>query len=341
MALGLLLPALSLPAGENKPAEATPFHVRFWADGIEISGSAPDRKTAVQLREVLYRVRDRLLLWDDMVVVERKYPFPNIDALTGLIRELELSTCSGELEITDSAIIVSGLTDSLVTHAAFAARLDDLNTDGRKIRNEICIVAAGDLADLDLARPDAPAPSIPKSLRDLPRPLVLYDETFGPPPPPAENPQPLEMPPILLTAAGTGGMPTSESTPPPAAIFHLEPLSAVEFAPDSFLIRANQVAAVQEAANSINQLSASELPVILTGYPDNDGEHAYNDWIGRQRAREVFELLRGMGVAKTRLSLGSYREGPARRRGTVTVFVPRLEKVTAVPVQQATLAAPE
>jgi hypothetical protein len=254
------------------------------------------------------------------------------------MRELDLSTCSGELKITDSAILVSGLTDSLVTQAAFAARMEDLNTDGRKIRNEICIVASRDLEELNLPRPDAPVPASPA---DLPKPLVLYGESFGPGRPPAIAPVPDPLVAILQAREAEKKTLTPDEPPAAASFLRLDPLSSVEFAPDSFLIQSSQVAAVQEAANAINELPAAQLPVILTGYPDNDGQHIYNDWVGARRAREVFELLRGMGVAGNRLTLGSYRDHPGNRRGTVAVFVPHPGPTVAAPIREATLAAPE
>lgn len=309
-------------AAESGPL---PLKVRFWADEIELTGAMPDERSADRLRIAVYQAQAGKAVWDRLVIDPGRAPIelPRLDDIAGLLLELSLSTIDGSLEITSERLVITGLTDSQVTHAAMEARLRMLGSryGSRSVLNRICIVTEDDLA---LPQPVRPRPSLNPVPLDR-APFVLADSEYGP------------MPPVLVAmpvsvaaeapadAAVMAATPVEqEETPPGHAA-----LDPIQFAVNTYLVRSDQFARIDEALKQIRALPESAGKIVLRGYPDQPGRYDYNDWLGKSRAQAVLRQFRDAGVPETRLSVEvpkAPKDGP--NLGKVLILVPQPASVT-------------
>ncbi|MCP5549387.1 MAG: OmpA family protein [Akkermansiaceae bacterium] len=334
----MLCAAVSLPGAETPSGDA--LRVRFWRTDTEISGAVRDESDAGRLRDALARARPGCHIWDDLTLDPAAPRLPSATVLSGLVQELVLSTRDGCLTLSSAeGLKVSGLTDSLVTHAAFEMRLlevaREVNAPGAA--NEIKIVSSEELAR---PGPERPIRGLnPKPL--VHKPVVLADAPYGPPTPPlrakplapvieiavAESPDDTPMPlaspapdpdpaplppepvakpePAVALATATAAPTTFELPPPPWA----PPVDPVAFGANSFLVGIDQLKTVEKAARRIAALPPKSGKVILRGYPDSPGHHPYNDWLSRTRAREVKRALTDLGIAEDALEIAIFPAG--------------------------------
>ncbi len=320
------------PEGAFSPL---PLKVRFWADEIELTGAVPDQKSANRLRIAIDRshpgrpVRDRLVIDPARTVLD----LPDSAELAGLLLELALSTSDGSLAVTSDEIVVSGLTDSLVTHAAFEARLRPLAAryGGKELRNRICIVHRDDLEPGMLPRRPRPALK-PRALEQAP--VTLAEESYGP-----DLPQVRALP-LALTAINARSRsleepavdapgPTATDAPTETApgrkpLGH-EPAEKIEFTMNSYLVGFDQFRFIDAATARIRELPESAGKVILRGFPDTEGRHEFNDWLSVSRVKAVRRAFLDAGIPEDRFTLethdGRNRNDELR---SVRVLVPRL-----------------
>lgn len=293
--------------------------VKFWADDIEVTGSVSEPRVADRLLIALHRaqpgrqVMNRLTVDPSLTAM----PLPETDELESLALELALSTRDGCLMITDREVVVSGLTDSHVTHAAFEARLRPMAArhPERQWRNRICLVPEEDLAPENF--PPRPRPALNPQPLDM-APVMLADSAYGP------GLAPLRATPLAMTPEG--GMPSPLD---PRAVVNAEPgtnlelIERIQFATDSYLVAYSQAEFVGGVLSKVRALPDLKSQVVLRGYPDTAGSHTYNDWLSLSRAKAVRRALVDAGIPEGRIRLETPATGHDRENlGSVRVFLP-------------------
>lgn len=325
----------------NSPA-TLPLKVRFWADEIELTGALPDQKTANRLMIAIHHAQPGKPIWDRLVIdPSRTVPdLPSTPQLAGLLLEMALSTKDSSLLVREHEVVVSGLTDSHVTHAAFEARLQSAaEADDRKaFRNRICLVHHEDLHPSLLPR----RPRAVLAFRPVQSPsLEMAGTAYGPPLPPAtlgsltgrsasilglnretspSGPSPLD--------ASEPPSPTSESdSSEKLAKPILEPSRRIEFIANSYLVSTTDYDALDGIAARLKSHPAEWGKVIVRGFPDTAGRHTYNDWLSLSRARAVQRVLVEAGVSESllKLEVSGGDQNPKNLR-TVGIWIPRIEK---------------
>lgn len=308
--------------------------MKFWPDDIELTGTVADPRVSTRLLIALHRAQPGRRVMNRLVLNPGKtvMPLPDTDEIEGLILELALSTRDGCLMITDREVVVSGLTDSLVTHAAFEARLRPMAArhPDRQWRNRICLVPEEDLAPENF--PPRPRPALnPQPLETAP--VTLADSAYGPEPPP------VRAIPLAITSVTTDPVETllvAEATDegPRTA---LEPVERIRFAADSYLVAYSQAEFVSGVLARIRALPDVKSRVVLRAYPDTAGSHTYNDWLSLSRAKAVRRALVDAGIPEERIRLETPSQGHDRENlGSVRVFLP----LPVAPVPEAPSAEP-
>ncbi|MCB1230647.1 MAG: OmpA family protein [Verrucomicrobiae bacterium] len=329
--LSLALVALgsfALPRAYGGNSGIIPLKVRFWADEIELTGAVPDQKTANRVIIAIHQVcpgtpvRDRLIINPLRTVVG----LPESKDLAGLLLEMALSTKDGSLIVTNSSVVVSGLSDSLVTHAAFEARLSQLAArhPSKVWENRICLVPDEDLRPSRLPRRPRPALN-PAPLERAP--FVLSENEYGPMP----ELRALPLASISLEAEKLVEAKTTEvlipdsAEAPPEPDIALEAAEQIRFSTNSFLVGFDQYEKVDAAKSRIRDLPESAGKVVIRAYPDTAGRHAYNDWLSQTRAKAILRKLIEAGLAPDRIRielLDGVRDSD--KLGTVGIYLPKV-----------------
>lgn len=320
-----------------------PLKIRFWADEIELTGAVPDQKTADHLLIAVRQSHPGMPTYGRLVIDPSRtvINLPDSKDLAGLLLELALSTKDGSLKVTNEAVTVSGLSDSLVTHAAFEARLNSLasRNQQRDWRNRICLVHEDDLVADSL--PKRPRPALnPRPLDEIP--VVLADNEYGPTLPKAEaEPKPLRAMPLnglvinarnredsenALIEAPTPdvlGTETTKAAPVTPAIEY-EPAETIRFASNSYLVGFDQYRLVDEITEKIQALPEDSARVVVEAYPDHVGQHDFNQWLSKSRAESVLRALAEAGISSEQLRVVT-RDGrkDLNHLGTVRFLLPK------------------
>lgn len=297
-----------------------PVQVRFWADETELTGALPDEATADRLRLAVLKARPDRPLHDRLIIDpgRSQLSLPPPGQWSGLLLELALSTLDGSLLVTPETFAVSGLTDSLVTHAAVSERLKPLRPDpgGRAVVNRLCLVTPEDLA---LPQPRRPRPALrPKPLGRIP--VALAEADYGPPPAPVRaSPVPATEVPGTAASPSPDGAGGAEREEP------FEHLEAVSFATHSHLVRYQQFRRIDAVIDRIRSMTDKPDRIVLRGFPDQAGRGDYERWLGESRARAVKQAFVDGGVPEERLSIEAAPPQPrgSPRFGTVAILIPQ------------------
>lgn len=333
--IGLLAVLLGLSLGVGRATasrEILPLKIRFWADEIEITGALPDQRTANRLLIAIHQAQPGKPIYNQLVIdTHRTVPdLPESDQLAGLLLELALSTVDGSLSVKSREVIVGGLTDSHVTHAAFRARLQSAteSQQGRTFRNQICLVHPDDLDASLLPR----RPRSVLAFRNLESvPVELEEERFGPVAPlpiaTAVSLATLPLPangssPAMATSPSENEPPEENAKKNPKR--KLEPTRRIEFTADSYLVSVRDYDSLDEVAAALKAHPKEHGKIVLRGHPDTEGRHTYNDWLSLSRAKAVQRILTDAGIPEDVLKLEiSGGEGNPKNLRTVSIWVPR------------------
>ncbi|NNE90684.1 MAG: OmpA family protein [Verrucomicrobiales bacterium] len=153
-------PAEEPAIGESVPKQASGnLAISFRKGGVvEFRGTLRTEEEAISLFQALRDVRPDLKVGTRNLVLDPDAkPIPALDEVRGFLHELALSAHEGFLEVGPDRFLVSALTDSVVIHAAFQARLKLVQFDhpDLEVRNLICIVPEEDLPAIPLHLPEA------------------------------------------------------------------------------------------------------------------------------------------------------------------------------------------
>lgn len=316
-----LLLALATGLAERGPAadEAADLSVQFGPGRSVLAGRVDSEASASTLAATLSEARPDLPVDRSALVVDPSAALPGLSDLRSLLAELGLSTHEGRLTISKERLLVSGLTDSIVTQSAIRLRAAPL-LSGRAYHSRLCIVETDALppigvsltmaGPMPLAVPEVPAiPERPFEtpgvrLEDLLPTLQMLSrlhELSGKPAPALTAANPLRAVPMSAADAPIGAPPS----PAPALAMPPQPtreaLPSLYFSRNSFLLQANQEAAIEALMKQLLQPNRQGLPVLVEAVRPEGGSGAFNDYLCERRVAEVTRILTERGLAAPRV----------------------------------------
>lgn len=338
--------------------EAPLFAVKFEEKGVSFSGAVPDEETGLELARAVKSVRPDLKFINEGVRTDSEIDFPNTHDLTSLIAEIGISTHEGGLAIWDDAIVLSGLTDSVITMTALKIRTDPILGD-RDIINRICIVNSDDLPKISVklsTGQEVSGPLIdfdyyPSAAEKFESPGLALDKIFptmlmladlspidGTAPaktapttitttiPPATSKGPLRAIPLMQEdqpaptfPLSSAIFPTVKQVPEPNNKYvHLDP---VRFSRNSFLLQANQTSLIAGIAKQLNTPPLAGNRVLIKPVKYETSTGAYGDYLLEKRGNEARRLLAESGVGLERVSIQNTKSIEQIDAGEVRIIV--------------------
>ncbi|MBP6602611.1 MAG: hypothetical protein KA250_12450 [Verrucomicrobiales bacterium] len=338
-------------------AEVPQFSVRFEASEVRLSGQVDSEDTVTAILKVITGTRPDLKIVNEGLTVDPSVEFPNLPDVNSLLTEIALSTVEGRLELWRDHLLVSGLSDSLVTLTALKIRAEPI-LHGRAFFSRICVVptedlpiasdlpAGGSLTQIGLD-PDFLAPvqvsfEVPGiRLEKLFPTLVMLSSfdrlegkstapiTLTSPASPA-SPVLASIPLRAVPMEMTESAPSSGTTPPtgiaallaPAAPGpQIETLPSIHFSTNSFLPRANQNEILDQISKHLLSPARIGVPVRIEAVKAGSGSGVFGDYLCERRSSEVIRFLTERGVNPAVFSVGSVNSPNAVDDGEVRIQV--------------------
>lgn len=353
---------VALSCGSLLPAAEGPLlRVAFETRTVMITGRVDTEATAEAIVKALNNARPDLAADRSGLTVDPSVSLPDLSELPSLLAELGLSTHEGRLELWPDRLVIGGLTDSLVTQSALRIRAKPLLA-GRALHNRLCIVSTEDLPKLEVSLSGAkvgipesaptvvtvaapvgsfemPGLSFAKLLAVIRLPGQidrLSGKTTTPPPAAgALRAEPLAATaPVNATDAPPGDAMPLTATP----VQTFETLSSVLFSRNSFLLQANQQAAIEGITKHLLSPARRGAPVRIEAVKASGGSTAFNEYLCERRAAEVARFLTEAGVAPTLLRVKTIESSSPIDGGEVRLFVEILPPA-GPPAPEATPAA--
>lgn len=308
--LAALLPAVAL-AEDSGPR----LLVIFGDREVALSGTIDSEETGAEIANTIKAVRPDLVVTNAGLEIKPEAEMPHKRHILGILSELGLSTHEGRLEIREDAVVVGGLTDSLVTTTALSLKTEPI-LDGRKLVNRVCIVATDDLPDI----------TVKLASGETARTVLDFDihpsaeEAFEAPGLPVEKLFPTLV--MLSDFSRLEGEPQSSAKPVVGAV-EAEPnaspakrilampipepepevieFQSIRFSRNTFFLQANQQPLVTETARLLQSPDIAELPILLVAMKSSAGSGAFNEYTSERRLAEASRLLKDLGVSEDRL----------------------------------------
>ncbi|MEM9017874.1 MAG: OmpA family protein [Verrucomicrobiota bacterium] len=290
--------------------------------GVEFSGKVDSEETGQTLAAAVKAVRPDLPILNKGLEIDGTMDLPNINDLKSLLAEIGISTHEGGLAIWDDAILLTGLTDSVISQTALKIRLDPILGD-RELIDRICIVSSADLPDLEIklssgettgplldfeqyptAAEQFTLPGI--SLAKLIPTLVMLsdlDRLSESAKEEAESEETLRAVPLftnLSQNSSTAGPLRAVPAEPQPTRVHLE---SIRFSRNTVLLQANQEIVIETVVKQMKEPPLAGHPVLLKSVRTKGGSEAYSSYLAEQRGAKVREILTERGVSRGRLSL--------------------------------------
>jgi len=346
-----LLAILSLLQGEASRVvaemEEPRLSIRFTDRAILFDGEVDSEETGQELARAAQSIRPDLPLRNRGLRVDPETEVPPIPDLKSLLTELGLSTHGGGIAFYEDRVVLSGMTDSVITVTAVQIRMESL-LEKRRLENRLCIVSPADMPDpavrlstgldggslLDFDRYPGPEESfIPPGVapRKLAGTLALmsrFEEFLDPsertkavpvravPAPlapeeaaPSEGPPPPEQAPSRMRAVPAG---------PITTYIHLEP---IRFSRNSFLLQAGTRETIGQL---VQQLSAPPLAgrrILLKSRQWQSSSAAFAEYLAERRAEEAEKLLVEAGIPAERIEATVEKIPSSLDEGEVLVVV--------------------
>lgn len=281
---------------------------------VTLSGTIDSEETGTIIANAIKAVRPDLAVTNIGLKIDPTAEMPDMRQILGILKELGISTHEGRLEIRDDAILIGGLTDSLVTTTALKLRTEPI-LDGRRLINRVCIVATNDLPDISVKlasgetveteldfdiHPTAEQAFEPPGLAvDKLFPTVVMLSNFSrlesgasltAKPVESESGSKPEVAPARMILA----MPIPEPEP------EVVELESIRFSRNTFFLQANQQQIVAETAKRLQSTDLAGLPIKLVAMKSAGGSGAFNDYTSERRLAEASRLLKDLGVPENR-----------------------------------------
>lgn len=334
------------------------FAVKYEKEGVSFSGVVPDEETGLELAQSVKSVRPDLKIINEGVRTDPNVDFPNTHDLTSLLAEIGISTHEGGLAIWDDALLLSGLTDSVITITALKIRMEPI-LGNREIINRICIVPTEDLPKIsvklstgeEISGPLLDFEYYPTAAEKFEAPGLALEKLFpsmvmladiskldgtSPASPdvsqasavvaPASSTGPLRAVPLM---PGEKPAATSPLTPaifravpkrpePQNKYVHLEP---IRFSRNSFLLQANQSALVAGIVKQLNTPPLAGNRVLIKPVKYGSSSGAYGEYLLEKRGNEARRLLAESGIELERFSIQNTNSSEQIDAGEVQIIV--------------------
>lgn len=334
------------------------FAVKYEKEGVSFSGVVPDEETGLELAQSVKSVRPDLKIINEGVRTDPNVDFPNTHDLTSLLAEIGISTHEGGLAIWDDALLLSGLTDSVITITALKIRMEPI-LGNREIINRICIVPTEDLPKIsvklstgeEISGPLLDFEYYPTAAEKFEAPGLALEKLFpsmvmladiskldgtSPASPgvsqasavvaPASSTGPLRAVPLM---PGEKPAATSPLTPAIFRAVSKEPepqnkyvhLEAIRFSRNSFLLQANQSALVAGIVKQLNTPPLAGNRVLIKPVKYGSSSGAYGEYLLEKRGNEARRLLAESGIGLERFSIQNTNSSEQIDAGEVQIIV--------------------
>lgn len=336
----LLLTVLGTANGRAVATEKQPLlAVKFAMEGVEFSGTVDTEETGQELAESVRSVRPDLGIINRGLSVDPGVELPPLADIRSLLAEIGISTHEGGIAIWDDALLVTGMTDSVITLTALKIRMEPL-LEGRRLINRICIVNTDDLPDITVKLADGkdagplidfekyPTASESFEMPGLamaklyPTLLLMSDLRRVAEPGTGQGAGEIRAVPLMTSlpgAAAPGGETPGGETPgtagaelSPAALLRAmpaEPVNAVvslepiRFSSSSFLLQTNQRPHVNKLVKQLQEAPLAGHPIRLRALKPSGGSAAFYGYLCDRRSAEARRLLVEGGIPASRLTV--------------------------------------
>jgi hypothetical protein len=298
--------------------EPPQLSIRFTPEGIEFAGMVNSEETAQLIANFVKSVRPDLAVIEGGLAVSPEAPIPKLEDLKSLLEELGLSTHEGMITFWKDRILISGLTDSVISIAALKILIEPL-MENRKLINRICIVNTDDLPDIkvDLTTLESQAALI--DFESYP----TAEETFTIPGLPLNKIYPALVMLSDLSRISRGGgtdiapvraQPLNGAQPelsianhetttrtviqalPADRILHYVNLQSILFSRSTTLLRADQTKVFDDVATILQKPPFTGNPITISAMRCQGDAATFNEYLCEKRAARVKELLTERGI---------------------------------------------
>lgn len=305
--------------------ESPQLSIRFTPKGIKFAGIVNSEENAQLIATFAQSVRPDLAIIKGGLTVSPDAPLPKLEDLKSLVEELGLSTHEGMVAFWDDCVLISGLTDSVISVAALKILIEPLMED-RRLINRVCIVNTDDLPDIkvDLTTLESQAALI----ADESYPTAW--ESFAIPGLPLNKIYPALVMLSDLSRINRGGgtdiapiraRPLTVAQPklsranleiappriiqalPADSILHYVDLQSILFSRSTTLLQADQMGAFDSIAALLKQPPLMGHPITISPMLCQGGAATFNEYLCEKRAAKVKEMLTERGVDSNLFSI--------------------------------------
>lgn len=131
------------------PDSPPQLSIRFTTQDVEFSGVIDSEESGLLLAGTVNSIRPDLNIVNLGLQISPDVIMPDLEDIRSLLQELGLSTHEGMLVMWDDRVLLSGLTDSVITLTALKIRLAPI-LRGRTLINRLCIVPTEDLPEIQV-----------------------------------------------------------------------------------------------------------------------------------------------------------------------------------------------
>ncbi len=339
----LLALLLDVSPGIAMPEDPPLFSVWFTAKGVEFSGEIDSEETGQILAEAVKSVRPDLSIVNGGLKVNPDATIPNLGELKSLLAELGLSTHEGILMMWEDRVLLSGMTDSVITLTALRIRLDPI-LNGRRLINRICIVHTDDLPDikvnlttLGISEPLLDFEAYPTAAESFELPGLYLEKIFptlvmlsdlskidsslsSPTTPMRAVPLPIQ-----TTAPSTVDTPNR-----PPLLLHALPafpesefatLQSLHFSRSTYILQSGQEPVIEAMVKQLLEPPLRGQRIILAPIRCQGAAGAFNDYLCDNRADKVKAVLVENGIDASLLSIETIQSASPIDNGEVQIRV--------------------
>ena len=343
--------------------EPPQLSIRFTPKGIMFAGMVDSEENAQLIATFAKSVRPDLAIIKGELTVSPEAHLPKLEDLKSVLEELGLSTHEGMIAFWEDRVLISGLTDSVISVAALKILIKPL-MENRKLINRVCIVSTDDL------------PNIKVDLTTLESQAALIDfeshptakKTFAIPGLPLNKIYPALVMMSDLSRINRGGgtdiaplrarpltvaqprrsQANQEITPPrviqalPAdRILHYVNLQSIRFSRNTALLQADQTKVFDSIATRLQTPPLTGHPITISPMLCQGGAVTFNEYLCEKRAARVKDMLTERGVDSDLFSIRMGDSPALFDSGEVRLQVTIPESIENVEEQVGDLEKPQ
>lgn len=325
-------------------SESPELAIKFGQRSITFSGRIDSEETGQELAKAVRKVRPDLPVQNLGLQIDPEAKLPPLADLKSLLAEIGLSSHEGGIAFYPKRVVLTGMTDSVVTVTAIQLRLESI-LENRTLINRICIVSPADLPDPDVRLssgetseslldfdfyPTAEAafvtPGLP--LEKIYPALVLMSsfERFVDPAKLREaasvraTPLAMERPKTTPAEEDVVGPPQIRAVPSGPITTYTE-LHSLLFSRNSFLLRAHSRQALAQNQELLESPSFVGKKVVLRSFKWQGTSPAFVEYLAEKRVTEAKKLLNEIGIPDSQIETDLIPSSSSIDPGEVKILV--------------------